>query len=70
MESKSNLQNYLFMKLTIETDGKNIASNIEGAANLIHISLMLAELERTKQDLLNHYRKFSQFEAHEFQEKK
>jgi len=67
MESKSNLQNYLFMKLTIETDGKNIASNIEGAANLIHISLMLAELERTKQDLLNHYR---QFEAHEFQEKK
>ena len=32
------------MKLIIETDGKSIASNIEGAANLIHIALMLAEL--------------------------
>ena len=57
------------MKLTIETDGKSIASNIEGAANLIHIALMFAELERTKQDLLNYYRKFSQFEVHEFREK-
>ena len=70
MKSKSNLQNYIFMKLTIETDGKSITSNIEGAVNLIHIALMLAELERTKQDLLSHYRKFSQFEVHEFQEKK
>ena len=56
------------MKLTISTDGKSVMSNIEGAANLMHIVLMLAEIERTKQDLLNHYRKFSQIEVHEFKQ--